>query len=223
MSDTRWSARVEAVKPFAAYTLGIKEAFNELKSLKLTPETKRDIAGLEMYLESFECILIASIWLKILTAINTRTTILQARKATFNVEVDNIEGFLNELQVLRDSWPNILLECKLVAENLNLNVTFPDKRLRKRATFHDETPDETTALSNEKNFRINVFNVIIDNVRAELSERFCATKNINSKFKFLWLFERLHEEELVQQCKLFLADYGSDVSQELVEEMKQFK
>lgn len=74
-----------------------------------------------------------------------------------------------------------------------------------------------------KKFRINEFNVTIDTVWAELCEKYDAKNIINSEFKFLWLFESLPENELVQQCEMFLEDYASDVSKDLTEGMKRFK
>lgn len=62
LSDTRWSARVEAVKPFAKHLKGLKEALEDLSSsLQLTSETKRDVMGIIKYMEKFECIVMASI------------------------------------------------------------------------------------------------------------------------------------------------------------------
>ncbi|XP_011170616.3 zinc finger MYM-type protein 1-like [Solenopsis invicta] len=70
LSQTRWSARVECVKPFAAHIPGITEAIIEIETVNLTPETRFDIKGTKTYMESFECTLLASIWLKVLTTIN---------------------------------------------------------------------------------------------------------------------------------------------------------
>nr|XP_012561392.2 zinc finger MYM-type protein 1-like [Hydra vulgaris] len=43
MSDTRWSARVESVKPFAEHIPGLKSAIQDIKKLNLTAETRSDI------------------------------------------------------------------------------------------------------------------------------------------------------------------------------------
>lgn len=50
MSKTRWSARVDSVKPVAAHLPGIVKALNELSKLTLTAETRLDIDGLKTYL-----------------------------------------------------------------------------------------------------------------------------------------------------------------------------
>ena len=50
LSQTRWSARVECVKPFAAHIPGITEAIIEIETLNLTPETRFDIKGIKSYM-----------------------------------------------------------------------------------------------------------------------------------------------------------------------------
>ncbi|XP_047139494.1 zinc finger MYM-type protein 1-like [Hydra vulgaris] len=119
MSDTRWSARIESVKPFVEHIPGLRSAIQDLKKLNLTAESRSDIKRIEKYLGLFECIILASTWFKVLTSINYRNTVLQARDATLNVEVLNLKSLIDDLLLLRNNWDLILNECKLVAENLD--------------------------------------------------------------------------------------------------------
>ena len=84
--------------------------------MNLTPETRSDVHGLKLYLNSFESILMSSLSLKILTIVSHRSLILQARQATRDVEVANILDLIEDLKQLRDRWDDILAESKLVAE-----------------------------------------------------------------------------------------------------------
>lgn len=206
---------------------GMKQAFEELISsgLTLTSDVRSDINGLIKYLGTFECVLMASIWLKILTMINYRSTVVQAQNATINVEADNIESLITELKDLRNSWGKILEECKLVAYNIKVSITFPEKRQKIRKRFSDETPDEvgTSVVSEEESFKRNVFYVILDTLIGELTERFQAVKAINEKFQFLWMFQYLEGAELIRQCTSFFYEYKSDVSEEIIDEIKHLK
>ena len=56
----------------------------------------------------------ASIWVKVLTAIDYRNKDLQARSATLDVEIGNIQSLIENLKQLRKQWNAI---SKLVAEN----------------------------------------------------------------------------------------------------------
>ena len=70
MSTTRWSARIESVRPVSAHLPGILSALEDLEKLNLTAEIRSEIHGIKSYVESFQCILMASIWVKVLTAID---------------------------------------------------------------------------------------------------------------------------------------------------------
>lgn len=108
LSDTRWAARIDAVKPFAKNLSGLKNALEEIKILNLTADTRRDVNGILKYMSKFECVLIALIWLKNLQTINERNLVLQEMKATIDVEVKNLQSLLADLQVLRNQWNGIL-------------------------------------------------------------------------------------------------------------------
>ena len=171
-SDTRWSSRINCVKPFAANLNGIKAALEELLTLNLTPKTRTEINGAIQYVSSFTCILMSAIWFKILAPIDICNKILQARDATIDVEVTNIKELIENLQELRTSWKKIWNEATQVASSMGIEVKLPVRRQRKRKRFHDEEgqdadlPERTEEdeSSEEAMFRKTVFFMIIDSV-----------------------------------------------------------
>ena len=84
-SGTRWSERISSVKPFAANLNGIKEALKELLELNLTPKTRTEVNGAIKYVSSFRCILMSSIWFKILATIDTCNKFIQVINATVDI------------------------------------------------------------------------------------------------------------------------------------------
>ena len=94
-----------SVKPIAAHLPGITKALERVQELNFTPETpetRSDVHGLKLYLNSFESILMSSLWLKIITVVNHRSLVLQARRqATLDVEVANILDIIEDLKQLR--------------------------------------------------------------------------------------------------------------------------
>ena len=66
--------------------------YKDLEKLNLTAEMRSEIHAIKTYVESFQCILMASIWVKVLTAIDYRNKVLQARSSTLDVEVGNIRS-----------------------------------------------------------------------------------------------------------------------------------
>ena len=140
-SETRWSARVDSVKPFAAHLPGIMTALSQVQELNLTPETRSDVVGMISYLSSFESILMASLWLKILTAINFRNLLLQAKEVTLDVKVANIHDLIGDLKLLRSKWDEILSESKLVAESCGIeqSLCLAETKRKRRLQFLDRT------------------------------------------------------------------------------------
>ena len=227
LSHTRWSDRLDSVKPIATHITGLKPALNDLLTLNLTSEAKADVKGLTNYVNSFHCLLLASIWYKVLAAIDIRNKVLQARNATIDVEVKNVCSLIDDLKSLRDNWELILSEVKIVAQQIGIVPELPSKRKRKSKRFHDEVPtcaDEwDIEPTEEDNFKRNVFYNLIDSVIAGLTERYKAVKAIESTFSFLWQYSTLSEDEIRYKGKAFVDRYKDDVSDDLVQEIIDLK
>lgn len=83
-----------------------------------------------MYVDSFECVVVASVWLKALITIDHRNKILKTRKTSIEVKVKNLDSLINDL---RYNWKIILEECKIVlVPNINNVTTFPEKRTNRK-------------------------------------------------------------------------------------------
>lgn len=235
LSDTRWSARVESVEPFAKHLPLLTAALSTCEKTNLTSECKIELKAIKHYLSSFTCILMSTIWFKVLKAIDFRNKIIQARNATLDVEMDNIESLSNELKTLRNQWENILSEAKLVAKamasNLPIELELPEKRLKKRKRFHDESEQDdsfeiTPAVNEslqERNFRVNCFYALIDTVVVGLTERFQKVKSITDIFKCLWQYLEKDEHELSEASKLLIETYPDDITNDIIDELKFLK
>ena len=96
------------MRPFAAHLPGIKAAPQQLLALNLTPKATTEVNNAIRYVSSFVCIVMSAIWLKILVAIDQRNQIIQARKATIDVEVADLRSLVADLKQLREKWPQIV-------------------------------------------------------------------------------------------------------------------
>ncbi|XP_065684242.1 uncharacterized protein LOC136096651 [Hydra vulgaris] len=223
MSQTRWSARVDCIKPFATHLPGIIKSVADIRNLNLSIENCADLNGIISYMESFECILMSAIWFKVLTAINYTNLVLQARNATLDVEVTNIKRLIDELKTLRDKWDSIMVESKLVANTLNISLELPEPRRKIRKRFADETPDEISLSNSENNFKQNVFYILLDCIIGNISRRYEAAYEIDETFNFLWKYNHYEEEEVRQRSKDFVNKYKDNVSMELIDELLHLK
>ena len=130
LSGTRWTERV---RPFAAHLPGIKAALSDLLSLNLTAKARTSVNGTIAYLSSFKCVIMAAIWMEILSAIDIRNQIIQARNCTIDVEVRNLESLLEEIKTIRDDFPKIMSEARHVSEAINIPAEFTPVRQSRSA------------------------------------------------------------------------------------------
>lgn len=146
LSETRWSARIAAVKPVANHLPSIIEALDTiLAKCSLTNEARSEASGLKQYFMSFKAIVLLTVWKKILQSIEDRNLILQSGKISIEVEIDNIRALKEEMEVLRNSWDNLFAEASLIAEAMDVPKGFPVSHKRKRKRFADESQSSEDA------------------------------------------------------------------------------
>ena len=120
LSETRWSARIDAVKPFAAHLPNLVIALRKLlqgEAATLKPDTFADVKGILKFLKKFACLLLSSIWHKDLISIDIRNKVLQTKKITLYVEQKLIDILVNELIALRNNCDAIIQEAEAFASS----------------------------------------------------------------------------------------------------------
>ena len=153
ISGTRWSDRVESVKPLVARLSGVKLALEDLLELNITTKTKNEIHGALCYVSFPTCIIMSVVWRRTLVPIDFCNKVIQGGDVTLDREVANIKSLLAQLMILRDSRKAIQNEGKLVASNLQIEVKLFRHRnttARKRTRFqYENTSDENVNKMND--------------------------------------------------------------------------
>ena len=207
ISKTRWSARIDGVKPVAHHLSSLRKALCELESINLTALARTELRSIEKYISKFEFILMSNIWIKLLTMIHQTNLVIETRNTTLDAERDNIQSLANDIQKIREQWNTILNESKLVADNIEISSEFTTGR--KFPTQFDV----------EQYYRENVFFVIIDSIQSGLIRRFESLQLICTLFGFLWQFSRLSNEDLLFAAEKFQLQYNKEISKDLSEEL----
>ena len=230
LSTTRWSARIEAVKPLVKRPREILNALKGLRDHDLPGDVCNDVENLIQWLQSLEFVLLITFWFKVLQTINDVSVLLQGSKITIDEELRLIESLKDDLKRVRESWSVISVESKLVASSLGLSEHFREKRRRTFTRFHDEPRDsEHEQHNHEREFQINVFNVALDRVISEIGRRFEKTKQVNDMFSFLWNLSKVtstDDNEAAERtieicCKNLSNFYPRDLNEQgLLEEMR---
>ena len=118
LSETRWSARIDAVKPFAAHlpnlVIALRKLLQDEAATIIKPETFADVKGILKFLKKSASLLLSSRY-KVLRAIDIRNEVLQTKKITPDVEQKVIDDMVNELIALRNNFDVIVQEAEAVA------------------------------------------------------------------------------------------------------------
>ena len=102
MSDTRWSARIDAVKPLVKRPREILQALNKLQEeFDLTSDLSNEVSSLTKWLQSFEFVLLATFWFKTLQAINDISRLLQCPNVTLDEELRLMRSLLTDIQQIQ--------------------------------------------------------------------------------------------------------------------------
>lgn len=225
LSETRWSERIQAVRPIVKHYPSILRVLdllleeNDLPAL--TPAARNIALALKRYFGSFKGLLTSSFWHKILASIDQRNQIIQRKGISLNTETQLIKDLLSELQALRDSWETILNEAKHVAEAVGIIPEFP---LKRKSSVPESTPEQLQQQASQ-DFKSSVVFPVLDFIMADLKTRFASCKEICELFAPVLAFMDLDKEELKLKSANLVAYYPSDFadSEALFEETLHMK
>lgn len=223
LSDTRWSARIMAVKPVAKHLPSAIEAIDHtLKTCSLTNEARSEASGLKSYFMTFECIVLLTVWLKVLQCIDDRNLIIQSGKISLETEAANISALTKEMLALRSKWEALVSEATLVATQIDVEPQFrPNRRKMKRKRFHDETSMEETAQDRpETMFRNTVFFTAMDSSISDLDTRFNTTAAIVEEFSAVLKVGRISEDKVHSVCQSLIKKYSGDLTPDFENEIR---
>ena len=194
LSSTRWESRVESVKAIRAQMSDFREALLEVSEKdhdsKLSSEAK-SLATNE--LGDFEFLMAIIIWFEILSAINSVSKLLQSKDMLIDVALEKIKGLISFFEGYRDNgFQNALVNATEIAIELNIDPTFPQKRIiRRKRQFDEYLNTPSVELSGEESFRINYFNCLVDQAVVSLNKRFEQYKEFETIFGFLFTSHNL--------------------------------
>ena len=103
------------------------------------------------------------------------------------------------------------------------NYKFDTSRKRRRKTFADEISNTDNVINDgSQNMRINVYYVILDNLRTQLKKRKEAYVLLNDRFGFLMHLDNLNYAEIQVKAENLVIIYENDLEESLVIECQHF-
>ena len=175
-----------------------------------------EAAALAKEIKNFEFLVTLVIWYDLLTQINLASKILQNQNMNLNEAVSTLQKTNEFLHNFKESGlQGSIATAKELADELEMNpdeMTFPRKadvrRRRKKRQFSYEAPDEPVE-NPEDAYRINFFNVLMDQATMSFDERFSQLKKFQDIFGFLFnipTYKDIHSDcsrsaELQKLCR----------------------
>ncbi|XP_065678121.1 zinc finger MYM-type protein 1-like [Hydra vulgaris] len=191
LSATRWASRIDALKPLRFQLCEIYDALILIiEDVNRDAETKVKARGLAKNIKNYKFICGVILWHDILFEINSVSKLLQSVTINISDCVRMLSETIKKVKSYRQSgYIQMKIAAKEIAENLECSTEFPDDtevrpRRKKHQFDYEKAVDEP--LTEEKKFKINFFNYILDITLNSLNERFTLLETHSKKFQFLY-------------------------------------
>ncbi|XP_025424288.1 zinc finger MYM-type protein 1-like [Sipha flava] len=179
LSVTRWSARFDSCHAlFNSYAFIIEALHSIVDNQKEKTVYKVEANGLLARLKSLETGLMICIWNSILNSFNATNKKLQSTDIDLHTVLELYNGLENYLVQIRDDFD--VFENKAVEITGCSEYTKDSKRKKKRKAMADESRSQPlTEITGKIDFIRNVYYVIIDTLKCQLSSRRQAYEKIS--------------------------------------------
>lgn len=195
LCTTRWSSRIDAMKPLRHSLKNIIAALEEISQTSTFKyEVRAEAEGIIRAI-NFQFVCGVCIWYDVLSQVNIASKALQSIKA-------NIQSALTTLRSVKDflyayesyGFDKVYDEAVEIANEINVDVGFC--RTQKRRLVSSTT---------ETSFKDNFFLSLLEVAKNAMDERFEALESLNSNFSFLYDFENIDENirngQLKKSCQ----------------------
>ncbi|XP_011170408.3 zinc finger MYM-type protein 1-like [Solenopsis invicta] len=211
-SETRWSARYEAVN---ALFDGLDALVNLLEKMSgdsnNTNETRSEAECLLENILNFNFLVLLHFWNNILRRFDRVQKRLQDHTMNFWDAACDLKSLKIDINNLRDEFCQDAVEYgKMKCESWDIDI---ERRIRRRRKMPGEVTTDVGLSASEEIMR--VMKSVLDRLQQEIITRFTRLEDLNSKFGFLLnVTELLHEKDtdnLRQHCSNFGEFYNIDV------------
>jgi hypothetical protein len=184
-SDTRWSAKKEAITPLHRQIKEVLEVLHDIcTDSKMNAETVFGANQLVKQIDfSFLCLL--DFWCQILSLIDRENNALQSKNISIDMASRKIQGLVASIQNLRDiGISGVLKAAATTAEQIGIESDFPTKRRKKVKLMSLYEGKDDFNPTPEKEFEMQC-NIVFDSIITQMQWRFESMSKVSSDFDFL--------------------------------------
>jgi hypothetical protein len=186
---------------------------------------RSDASGLKRSMEKFEFIVFIVIWERLLLAINSASSALQAVETDLSCATWLLSMAFGEVTYMRNSWESIITTAGAMSAVWKIPPQFYVGRKRRRMKFFDELSNDERLQDPELAFKTHVFFPIIDTAMFQLQSRFEGQHLVSGIFSFLYpkSLLQLSDEDLESAAQKLQETYSADISSDLVSQLRSFR
>ncbi|XP_067118864.1 52 kDa repressor of the inhibitor of the protein kinase-like [Centruroides vittatus] len=229
LCETRWESRIDCIKPLRFQITEIHDALLQVHENSKDAGARHEAFTLPEQICEYSFLVLIVIWYDLLSHINIVSKALQANSMDLNNAVNLLQSCSKYLENYRSNgFEKCLVDARELAELVGTEH-FIQKRIRRIKRQHDYEAIDDDVVDAKQHFKINVFNILVDQIKSFFVERFEQTNDFLNNRGFLCnLKNNLNNDELRKCCMnlhLLLKDQQkSDINgTELMNEIISFK
>lgn len=187
--------------------------------------TRSEAETLHNQMDNLEVAFLTTMWDAILRRFQHVSEYLQKVEMDLSQAHELISSLRDVISGLHDQFDMFEERAKKMSQSVTQNYKADTQRTRRRKKQADELsgPDCDIAMSGRYKFVVNVFNVIIDKLVAEVSKRCEAYKELDNTFGFLNKVSELSPQQIRSSATLLQNKYSCDLQEDLVDEFEHFR
>lgn len=214
LSQTRWSARADAVSALHKGHKQIIEALMSIAKNSEQPRETRDEAfSVSRKIINLEFMILLEIQSFILERIDKTSNNLQKKTITLNVATNlltSLDDFINNLRDKFDVFESYAKEKNPRSDYKDLSQRTRVKSSRQ--SFFDGSGSSVQLYGKDK-FKVETNLPLIDTLSVHLKQRLSLYKDLNQRFGLFFSLKTLSSTALRQCCKEFAKIYYEDVNE----------
>ena len=181
--------------------------------------------GLKKKLESFEFVLILTIWEHILRPLYMVSKKLQSIDSNLDNACECLKSAISIIQNLREKYEELVASATNLCNSWGISVNNNQLRRIYSKIFYGDLDGDKRQDITEENLRVKVFLPLIDTALVQLNNRFIGLQKVVDKFNFLnpHVILQSSEDNLVKATYDFILYYEKDISSDFTRQMLSLK
>ncbi|XP_022162276.1 uncharacterized protein LOC111028055 [Myzus persicae] len=156
-------------------------------------------------MESFEFVMLMTIWENILKSLSIVSKVLQSPQTNLHKACDLLQGTILSIEKMRDGYDELVVSATGLCHTWDISITKPTTRRIYSKQYCGEIQGDRRLDVPEEEFCIAIFYPLIDTALFQLRDRFKGLHSVSRNFEFL-LPQNIvtMKDEILTACIIYL-------------------